>query len=229
MEIPTARVMKEDTYRIGAGQVYPYRYYYAAFSPLPRVEIDGRVTEIIGVPGFPNDPNSSYGNAKDKALDIKLQLLRETRYLPAFSLGIMDPQGTRKYPSQYLVASKQIYPFDFTIGFGNGRFGKTPLPPSDNTFKVEMFSDPSQWLNESQFFGGIQFSPSSRFSLMMEYSPIKYEKQTSDPAQPKYFQSAVPSQFNFGLRWKPFTWGTRPHVPEGERNWSQCFSGVRDR
>ncbi len=42
---------------------------------------------------------------------------------------------------------------------------------------------------------------------MMEYSPIKYEKQTSDPAQPKYFQRAVPSQFNFGLRWKPFTWG----------------------
>ena len=41
----------------------------------------------------------------------------------------------------------------------------------------------------------------------MEYSPIKYEKQTSDPAQQKYFQRPVPSQFNFGLRWKPFTWG----------------------
>ncbi len=94
--------------------------------------MDGRVTEIIGVPGFPTDSNSSYGNDKDKAMDMKLQVLRETKYLPALSLGIMDPQGTRKYPSQYLVASKQLYPFDFTVGFGNGRFGKEPLPSSDN-------------------------------------------------------------------------------------------------
>jgi hypothetical protein len=206
-EIPTARVMKEDSYRVGAAQVYPYRYYYVAFSPLPRVEFDGRVTEIIGVPGFPNDPNTSYGNDRDKALDMKLQLLRESKYLPALALGIMDPQGTRKYASQYLVASKQIYPFDFTIGFGNGRFGKTPLPPSSNAFEAEMFSDPHQWLRDSQFFGGVQFALSPKFLLMMEYNPIKYEKQTSDTAQPVYFQHAVPSHFNFGLRWKPFTWG----------------------
>jgi hypothetical protein len=41
---------------------------------------------------------------------------------------------------------------------------------------------------------------------MAEYSPIAYEKQTSDPAQRKYFQSAVPSRFNFGLRIKPWEW-----------------------
>lgn len=142
MEIPTARVMREDTYRVGASQVYPYRYYYVAFSPLPRIEVDGRITEVMGVRAFPNVQNSSYGNDKDKALDLKLQLLSETKYLPAFSLGIMDPQGTRIYSSQYLVASKQIYPFDFTIGLGNGRFGKTPLPPSGEAFKAEIFSNP---------------------------------------------------------------------------------------
>ncbi len=33
MEIPTARVMKEDSFRVGAAQVYPYRYYYVLSVP----------------------------------------------------------------------------------------------------------------------------------------------------------------------------------------------------
>jgi hypothetical protein len=41
---------------------------------------------------------------------------------------------------------------------------------------------------------------------MAEYSPIRYERQTQDPAQPKYFTSAVPSRLNFGARLKPLPW-----------------------
>lgn len=203
MEIPTARIMKENTYRLGAAEVYPYRYYYGALGILPGLEIDGRVTEVVGVKGF---DNTSYGWYKDKALDVKYRFLPEGKYGPALSIGIMDPQGTRLYPSQYLVASKQIYPFDFTIGLGNGRFGKRPLEASTEGIKAEIFTDPKQWLKDSQFFWGIQFSPSDKYSLMMEYSPIKFQKQLSDPAQKKYFDGPVPSKFNFGLRWKPFKW-----------------------
>ncbi|MBA4391249.1 MAG: hypothetical protein C0399_09960 [Syntrophus sp. (in: bacteria)] len=203
MEIPTARIMKKDSYRAGAGQVYPYRYYYLAMSPFKNFEFGGRVTEVIGVEAFEGE---GYGNTKDKALDVKYKFLEEGKFTPALAIGIMDPQGTRLYPSQYLVASKQIYPFDFTIGFGNGRFGKRPLSSSGETFKVEMFSDPSGWLKDSQLFWGVQFALSEKYSFMVEYSPIRYEKQTQDPAQAKYFQRAVPSKFNFGFRWKPFKW-----------------------
>ncbi len=203
MEIPTARVMKEDSLRFGASQVYPYRYYYGAVGLLKGLEVSGRVTEIIGVKAL----TPSYGNYKDKAVDVKYQFLSEGKYLPALALDIMDPTGNRLYASQSIIAGKQIYPFDFTIGIGNGRFGKTPLPPSANaTFKAEIFSDSRQWLKDSQVFWGIQFAPSPKYALMMEYNPIKYEIQTTDPAQPKYFRNPVPSQFNFGLRWRPFTW-----------------------
>jgi hypothetical protein len=41
---------------------------------------------------------------------------------------------------------------------------------------------------------------------MIEYSPILYHKQTTDPAQLKYFKEPVPSNYNFGLRWAPFKW-----------------------
>jgi hypothetical protein len=202
MEIPTARIMKENTYRLGAAEVFPYRYYYGALGLLPGLEIDGRVTEHIGITAF----GDSYGWNKDKAFDIKYRFLPETKYLPALALGIMDPQGTRLYPSQYLVASKQIYPFDFTIGLGNGRFGKRPLEASNEGIKAEIFTDPKQWLKDSQIFWSIQFSPSDKYSLMMEYSPIKFHKQLSDPVQKRYFDKPVPSKFNFGFRWRPLKW-----------------------
>ena len=52
MEIPTARVMRENSFRIGASQIKPYRYYYGAVSPVKGLEIDGRITEITGVPAL---------------------------------------------------------------------------------------------------------------------------------------------------------------------------------
>ena len=203
MEIPTARIMRENSYRLGFSQVKPYRYYYGAISPLKGLEIDGRITEVLGVQGL---ANPEYGNFKDKAIDIKYQFLSEGKYMPAFALGIMDPHGTRVYPSQYIVASKQIYPFDFTLGFGNGRFGKRPLISRSDNLKIEMFSDTNEWIKDSQVFWGIQFAPSEKYALMFEYSPIKYHEQTSDPAQSDNFHGPVPSKYNFGLRYKPTKW-----------------------
>ena len=43
-------------------------------------------------------------------------------------------------------------------------------------------------------------------SLLAEYSPIRYERQTTDPAQKKYFPAAVRSPFNVGARVKPLQW-----------------------
>ncbi len=203
MDTPTARVLREDRFRIGAGQVHPYRYYYGAIGLLKGLEIGGRVTEVLGVKAL----ESGYGNTKDKALDVKYQFWPEGKYSPALALGIMDPHGTRLYSGQFIVASKQLYPFDFTLGFGNGRFGKQQLSGSgEDFFEAEIFTHTSQWLKDGQFFAGIEFSPSPKYSLMVEYNPTKYEKQTRDPAQPKYFTRPVPLQYNFGFRWRPLDW-----------------------
>ncbi len=204
LEIPTARVMKENRYRLGATQVHPYRYYFGTVGLFDRVEVNGRVTQVIGVPGFNN--NKSYGDFKDKAVDAKLQFLKEGKYLPALAFVVSDPTGTRLYASQAIVASKRIFPFDFTVGYGNGRLGKNPLPPQGEGFKVEMFSNPAKWAREALPFGGIQYAPTPWLSLLAEYSPIRYERQTTDPAQKKYFPTAVRSPLNFGVRVKPLKW-----------------------
>ncbi len=206
MEMPTARVMKENSYRLGGGQVMPYRYYYGTVSPLNGLEINGRITEVIGVPGFDQSYGNSYGDYKDKAIDLKYRFFGEGKYTPALAIGFMDPHGTRLYPSQYVVASKQVYPFDFTLGFGNGRFGRKPLPEHGEGLGIEIFSNTGEWLSDSQVFWGVQFAPSDKFALMFEYSPVKYHEQTRDPARDKYFKEPVPSKYNFGLRYKPAKW-----------------------
>lgn len=200
MEIPTARIMKAGSYRIGVGQVEPYRYYYGAISPFKRLEVDLRITEFLHIP-FREQKTS-----KDKAVDLKFQFYSEGKYMPALAIGLMDPHGTRIFASQYIVASKQIYPFDFTIGFGNGRFGKRPLVTNTENVKVEMFTDTSQWLRDSQLFWGVQFAPSEKFALMFEYSPIRFHEQTGDRAQAIHFRKPVRSKYNFGIRYKPTKW-----------------------
>lgn len=201
MEIPTARIMKEGRYRAGISNIDPYWHYYGAVSPIKGLEIDGRITKVAGISAL----TTNYGDTKDKAIDLKYRFCEEGKYTPAIAIGIMDPHGTRLYASQYIVASKQIYPFDFTVGLGNGRFGKKPLFSEPKGIKLEIFSDTDGWLSDSQFFYGIQFVPSEKYAFMVEYSPIKYHKQ-NDPARRKYFQDHVPSGFNFGFRWKPFKW-----------------------
>ena len=203
MEIPTARVMREESYRFGITMVRPYWYYYIGVAPVEGLEIFGRFTKLQNVP---TGLGPGYGDYKDRAFELKYQFLPEGKYTPAIAVGLMDPHGTRLYPSQYMVASKQIYPFDFTLGFGNGRFGEKPLASRGEGIKIEMVSDPKRWLRDSQFFWGIQFAPSEKYAFMIEYSPILYHKQTTDPAQLKYFKEPVPSNYNFGLRWAPFKW-----------------------
>ncbi|MEW6602989.1 MAG: YjbH domain-containing protein, partial [Nitrospirota bacterium] len=202
MEVPTARIMRKNSYRLGFGEVRPYRYYYGTISPFSRLEITGRITEEMGIPSG----LVSQKNFKDKAIDFKYRILSEGKYMPALAVGIMDPHGTRIFPSQYIVAGKQIYPFDFTLGFGNGRFGRRPVIASSEDVRIEMITHPRQWLEDAQFFWGVQFVPSEKYALMLEYSPVKYHKQTGDPAQRKNFQEPVPSEYNFGLRYKPAKW-----------------------
>src|SRR4030042_620628 len=106
MEIPTARVMREESYRFGITMVRPYWYYYVGVTPFEGLEIFGRLTRIENVRGR---LGPGYGDAKDRSLELKYQFIPEGKYNPAIAIGIMDPHGTRLYPSQYIVTSQQLY------------------------------------------------------------------------------------------------------------------------
>jgi hypothetical protein len=106
------------------------------------------------------------------------------------------------------VASKQVFPFDFTVGLGNGRFGAHPLEASGDGVEMELFTDPKKWWDDAHVFAGIQFAPSERFALMVEYAPIRYEDMSLYDVSGKeiHFDGPVPSKVNYGLRLRPVDW-----------------------
>ena len=205
MSIPTARVMKKYTFRIGVSNDTPYNHYYFTLSPLKGLELNALVTQINGLKAF---GVSGYGSYKDKSIDIKYQLFKEGKYTPAVAIGLIDPYGqVKRYSGQYIAFSKKIYPFDFTVGLGNGRLGKEPLPVGGSRFNLQIFEHPRTWFKQSNLFWGFQFSPSRKWALMFEYDPIEYTHDTSDPAQGFYFVRKPPkSHYNIGLRLNLTSW-----------------------
>ena len=68
---------------------------------------------------------------KDKSFNIKLRLIEETDRFPELSIGFRDFIGTGKFSSEYLVSSKKIGDFDFTVGLGWGSLSDCLLYTSD--------------------------------------------------------------------------------------------------
>ena len=174
LEIPTARVLEDGTLRAGYAEARPFKWFNIAMGIFPGLEADFRLTEITGTQTRLGD---QYGNNKDKALDLKYQLFPESRVLPAIAFGIQDFHGTRLFPSEYVVANRQIYPLDFTLGYGTKRL--------------------------EGFFGGIEWAISDRIQLFAEYSPVDYkaDRGGTDGKPPVPEGSDTP--FNFGLNIRP--------------------------
>lgn len=208
MAIPNAYTLNGNVFRIGFSMEDPYRDFYLSYGLLPNLEITLEQTEIMGVDGLPGVPLNEYGYYKDKEFDMKYMFLKESKYLPSLALGINDPVGNRLYASQYIAASKEIYPFDFTIGFGNGRYGTKPLPPEDNGFGAEIFTHPRSWLRQAMPFWGIQFMPTKKLGFEVAYDPTEYQNQPQDPADSNFFNNnkPVPLKYDFGIIYKPWKW-----------------------
>ena len=126
----------------------------------PGLEFSGRLTELVGIP---SGLGPAYGSYKDKAFDLKYQILAESKWFPAMAVGVHDFLGTRLFPAEYLVFSRQFFPLDLTLGLGTKRL-HGPL------------SLPLPLLDGFGLFGGIEWAINRRFHLLAEYSPVQYEK-----------------------------------------------------
>jgi len=194
-EIPNARILEDGVFRLGYGQADPFIWYTVGMGVLPRLEITGRYTEIEDRPT--NLGDGAFGDYKDKAVDLKFQLLRETDSFPALAVGIHDAQGTRLFPAEYLVASKRLGPFDFTVGVGTGRLGEGATEAGDRALAVLS----RQGLESAGPFGGIEWAVHERVNLMAEYNPIDYEK---DKTSAKGVPEGADWPVNIGARIEVF-------------------------
>ncbi len=146
--MPDARVDPDGTWRSGYSFTDPYRAIWTSLTAMPRLEASFRYTEIDGAPSGLGD---DFGDFKDKAFDLKIILAEEGRWWPALGVGAQDiGQGTGLFRANYLTASKRIYDFDFTVGYGDQRIDGV--------------------------FGGVRYSPRwlPNWSLVAEYDANDY-------------------------------------------------------
>ena len=207
IETPNARILEDGVIRFGAAQASPYRWYTGAMGILPRLEFSGRITQITNIP-VPSMPG--YGTLKDKAFDIKFQIIPESRELPAVAIGIHDFHGTRLFAAEYLAISRQYYPIDFTLGIGSKRLkGPMELPV----------------LDRYGLFGGVEIELNDRLHFIAEYNPIEYEIDKSSargvPEGARYpvnvgLRARILSGIDLGLSYqRGNTFGIMLHIRAG--------------
>ena len=126
----------------------------------------------------------------DRNYEAKIRLWEEQEYLPQVAVGIRDLVGTGAWGAEYLVASKEVGDFDFTLGLGWGRlagkgdFNNPLIQLSDFFSSRANATGRGGQLSTDMFFsgkkvgvfGGLSYKPDSLpVSLMLEYNPDQYD------------------------------------------------------
>ncbi|MBC8379986.1 MAG: YjbH domain-containing protein [SAR92 clade bacterium] len=126
----------------------------------------------------------------DRNYEAKVRLWQEQDYLPQVAVGIRDLVGTGVWGSEYVVASKVVGDFDFTLGLGWGRLAgngdiNNPLIQLSDRFSTrdtdvglggELSSGAFFSGKKAGFFGGAAYQfDSLPVSLMLEYNPDQYD------------------------------------------------------
>lgn len=172
-----ARIAPDGTLRFGYSFAEPYVTLWSSVTMLPRLELSARYTRIMGYPGFSDQPDTDYGDYKDKSFDGKFVLWREGELLPQLSIGGQDFIGTGIFPAWYAVASKRVGDFDFTLGYGGDRI--------------------------DGLFGGVRYRPKAlaNWAFVAEYDANNY---SSDPGAAQSGAASIKKGPGVGIE---YTWG----------------------
>lgn len=204
LEMRNARFSDDGALSVGAGIIDGSKNYYANWQATPWLETTLRFTDfnedLLGI---------------DKAVDVKLRLLKEGKIRPSFAIGLQDFLGDGLFSGEYFVASKKIWSFDVTAGFGFGNLANRAQVSNinkifGNNFNTRSFNNPnSEKLRFGNYFSGDKMG----FFWGLEYrTPIngltaKLEYSTADKAQINGFQDyESKTAFNFGLNYKVKDW-----------------------
>ena len=190
VSMPDARFAPDGTWRTGYSFLRPYHALWSSLTAMPWFEGSFRYTRIQYVPGFPDRPDTDYGDYKDKSFDAKLRLLDERRWWPQIALGAQDVGGgTGLFSAYYAVASKRFGAFDLTLGYGTERIDGA--------------------------FGGLRWQPAGYpgWSLAAEYDAFDY------PNDRFAAQARIAGRKKGGalaLEYRRDAWGAKAYAAHGE-------------
>lgn len=127
---------------------------------------------------FPADPSKF----DDRSFDLRYQVLTESRYVPALTIGLQDFTGQGNFSSEYIAATKTFGDrVKVTAGLGWGRlgshgsigqlFGDRPPVATEDRGKPNV----DQWFRgEAAPFAGIEYKINDRWTFKGEYSSDAY-------------------------------------------------------
>ncbi len=210
LQMPNARFRKEGGASLGVTSVNPYFHGYLSVQGVPWAEGTIRYTTPEKVSG--NVPGSKY---RDRGVDLKFRLLEESAALPQIALGLRDIGGNAFFSSEYLVASKRYYNWDFTGGIAWGNAGtrghfNNPLGYLHDGFNTRPEKNSWGQLSTAMFrgknvafFGGVEVQTSIEgLKLKAEYDGNNYK---NDPfAGVTGIKSSSP--LNFGVEYALQPW-----------------------
>ncbi|HEY1610962.1 MAG TPA: YjbH domain-containing protein [Paraburkholderia sp.] len=206
LQTPTAQMNEAGEGTLSITHVTPYTRLNFMLQPLDWLEFGFRYTDISDALYGPVALSGTQ-SYKDKSVDVKVRLLKESAFIPAVAVGIRDVGGTGLFSGEYLVASKRTGSFDWSLGLGWGYVGARgdlPNPLSVLSSRFDTRSDSvgsggtpgvGAWFRgRTSPFGGVQYqTPWERWILKLEYDGNNYQHEP--------FGTVLPdrSPFNFGV------------------------------
>ena len=141
----------------------------------------------------------------DRSFDLRFQLLKETDFLPAVTVGIQDIIGTGLMAGEYIVATKSVgETVKVSAGLGWGRFGSygaigAPFGPRP-VAEVGLGGEPriGEWFKgDVAPFAGVEWQITKRIGFKAEYSSDNY---SAEAGFRQTFERNSP--FNYGFEYQ---------------------------
>lgn len=207
IDIPSARMMDDGEFKIAMSRQTLADIYSLNYQVTPWLESTFRYTIFN-----PDDVAGSTDDLYDRSYEVKLRLIRERRLFPQLVVGIRDVLGTGNWESEYLVASKAVGAFDFTLGAGWGRLAerkifKNPLIDLDGSFATRS-EDHGRGgkISIGNFFTGPDVGLFGGFSYELEDWNTRFlVEYNSDSFQRERRFGTIPdaSPVSYGVEWEP--------------------------
>ncbi|MFV1875031.1 YjbH domain-containing protein [Nioella sp.] len=202
IDMPSAEVMPDGEFSTTISHFGGITRNTLSFQISPRLSGSFRysATEGLNLAGF-----ETYF---DRSFDLRYQLLQQQEggWWPSVAIGLQDFVGTGIYAGEYIVASRSFGDtLTVTGGVGWGRLGsynsfgapfsnvRPSFVPGDTGGEISY----DQWFRgQAAFFGGIEWQPTDRLGVIVEYSSDAYRTETAQGV----FERRSP--WNFGIEYQ---------------------------
>ena len=203
IQVPSSRILEEGNLKLHLVNNDPINSLIITATPFNWMEVSLRYTDINIWPYSPYKSFSGNQTRKDKSFNLKIKLIEETERFPELSFGFRDFIGNGVFSSEYIVSSKKIGDFDFTVGLGWGSLStidgiENPLSNISSTFENRNFSFIGKGgnLGSTTWFRGPKVSSFYGVEYLEKRSGIRF-KLDYDESNP--FNLPKKSNFNIGL------------------------------